>query len=338
MAGVMLARRAALSCAIGTEGTFAAANVEDGDALIPVYDLTVATTVAQFARTPARGTILSHSSSIPGARFATLTFSTDFKGAGDPGDIVPDIDPLLRACGLAVTANAGTSHVYTTDNSAHECVDIAANFVDGSAAFRTVRLGSARGSFTLTMEVGQPVRANWTFMGVWMGTGTAGTDSTVAGIVDGSGWTLDQAYVNIVPPAFMGVTFTLAAAAIPCFTTCNLDHGAQLAMRGCAAEATGYKACDITGFNPTFSVNPLAQLAATYNPFDDMIQGTLVALSLAIGSTAGNIWTITAPQFQITSIGQQETDGLYRDQISGLLVAKEYDSGNTYPAVTYTLT
>lgn len=450
MAGIMLARRAALACDVGTEGSFTSGNVAIADATVPVYDLTIATTVAQFARTPARGSILGHSSSIPGARFATVTFSVDLKGSGAAGT-APKIGKLLRACGMSQTLNTGTSSVgstsfvyssrpdgsepdytfdvqiatwngaksgrlqsvvtaktsdtnvtfthtfapsdgtagamettvhtntgavafagasaliddltasvtvspatetdgfdigdtwityltgtedvdsvYAISNSAHSCLDLAAYFVDGDAAFRGVRLHSARGTFTATMEVGQPVRLNFTFMGVW-------NDS--AGIVDSTTWVTTQAFDDTVPPAFMGVTFTVAASAQPCFTTCSLDLGAQVAMRGCAAETTGYKAADITGFNTTFGFNPVAALAATSNPYTAVIAGTLSALSLAIGSTAGNIITITAPKFQRNSISQQVTDDMFRDQITGSLVAGEYSADGTgYVPLTISFT
>lgn len=450
MAGIMLARRAAVACDVGTEGTFTANNVAIADATVPVYDLTVATTVAQFARTPARGSILGHSSSIPGARFATISFSVDLKGSGAAGT-APKIGKLLRACGMSQTLNTGSSSVgstsfvyssrpdgsvpdytfdiqaatwngaksgrlqsvvtakttdtnvvithtfspsdgtagvtettthtntsavafsgagaaiddleatvsvspgtetdgfyigdtwityltgteqvdsvYAISNSAHSCLDLAAYFVDGDAAYRGVRLHSARGTFTATMEVGQPVRLNFTFMGIM-------NDS--AGIVDASSWVTTQAFDDTVPPAFMGVTFTVAAAAQPCFTTCSLDLGAQVVMRGCAAETTGYKAADITGFNPTFGFNPIAQLAATSNPYTAVIAGTLSALSLAIGSTAGNIITMTAPKFQRTGITQQVTDDIFRDQITGSLVAAEYSSDGTgYVPLTISFT
>jgi hypothetical protein len=110
-------------------------------------------------------------------------------------------------------------------------------------------------------------------------------------------------------------------------------------MRGCAAEATGYLAADITGFNTTFGFNPVAALAATSNPYTAVIAGTLSALSLAIGSTAGNIITITAPKFQRNSISQQVTDDMFRDQITGSLVAAEYSADGTgYVPLTISFT
>lgn len=343
MAGRFYVKRASITASIAAvEGTFDDTDVAAADCVINAYDITVTPEVTMHDRSPSRGLILSRSASVPGARRATISFATDIKGSGTAGT-APAVGRFLRACANAATNTPATSDVYQTDDTAQECLNIAVNEPAGDGTYRSFRLGGAKGNCVISAPAGGgPLRATFTFMGKWFGTGAAGVTDPTAGIVDGSGYaTGDSAWETTLPPTLLGGTFTLpdsASAAIPCISEVEIDMGNQVVVLPCATDATGYRNADIVAKNGTLRVTALASLAATFNPYKTWIAGTNVALNLVAGATAGNIVTITAPKVQVVGCSQVVIDGVYYDQLDCALNAPENDGSDDYHSLKIAFT
>ena len=105
----------------------------------------------------------------------------------------------------------------------------------------------------------------------------------------------------------------------------EFDMGNVLALRPDINASSGHKSTVITNRRPTVSFDPEEELAATEDYWASWKAGSLMALSCAIGSAAGNTHTITAPQVQFQEVGPSDRDGIATLDITGLLVGSSGD-------------
>lgn len=106
----LFTRRQQLAVAIGTEGTepddwSVIENASNAGVLI--YEPVWQPEQGKFKRNPNRSQI-GQLAGVPTTTGARLTFRVELKGSGVPGT-APSYGPLLRACGMGETVNAGTA-------------------------------------------------------------------------------------------------------------------------------------------------------------------------------------------------------------------------------------
>lgn len=245
---------------------------------------------------PAVRSSLGQLQQVFGGTLRSITFDVEMKGSGvDPSVTAtpPEFAPLLRACGLAETINAGVSVVYVpeSDPANHESITIY-YYQDG---IRYDLLG-CRGNVSFTWETGALAKMSFTFTGHLVGP----TDQSL----------VTPTVLSVVPEALIGSAFTIGGfAAI--VNAVSLDMSNTLALPPSIAASDGYDEVQITARDPNGSYDPESELIATEDPWNDLITDAALALSIGpIGATAGNIMTIAMPAVSYRDVTPGDRDGI----------------------------
>lgn len=239
-----------------------------------------------------RDASLSPFPAVMGKRSAKLSFTTELRGSGAAGT-APDYGLLFKACAMAETIVGGASVTYkpASDKSTFTRACITA-YVDG---LRIMYLG-CMGTFAIELPLnGVPV-VKWDF---------TAADFVVAdaALVPGSAYqAVAPAPVMVTGFSFAGFNFDIASL--------SLALNNRVALRQSANVPGGHVNALVTGREPSGSFDPEAVLKATKDLFADWEAGAQVALSIVIGSTAGNICTLTAPKCQYADAGFGDRAGL----------------------------
>lgn len=282
----MLIERAQIAAKIeGTEGT--AETPAAGDALL-VFSPKFDPDIEQHPRNPVRAT-LSRLASVSGKRKATLEFDVELKGSGAAGT-APEYGDLLKASGFSETIVASTSVTYKPASSSISSITISL-YEDGLLK----KIWGARGTVDLLLEAGKPGRIHFSFIGA---------DFSITDVALLSG----ASYDSTIPQPFMNASFQISSySAI--IEKLSLDIANKLALRPSVNAASGYLSCAITDRDPKGSIDPEMVLVATEDFFGDWRSGTTAALTAAVGATAGNIATITAPACRYAKLSDADREG-----------------------------
>ncbi len=300
-----------VEAAEGTAETLAAA---DANAL--AYEVKFDPNVAMFARKPIAQDLSAYSA-IPGARSMKATFKVELKGSGAAGT-APAVGKYLRACGFGETVNAGVSVVYQRAlNQPTMTLGLYSIPPSGNNLRRLIH--GARGTFKLSPKVGDPAMLEFDFLGCY------------SSITDIAGLT-PSGLESTKPQPLLNTAFTMQTFAHK-ISQFGLDAGNALALRGDIAAASGYKSCLIVDSDAVFSFDPELELVATHDYHGIMLAGTEASMSCAIGATAGNICTITAPKCQYTKVGQADRDGISVLSVDGKF---NRNAGNDELVFTFT--
>lgn len=219
-----------------------------------------------------------------------ITFDVEVKGSGTAGT-APEVSPLLRACGMAETINAGTDVEYAPASAALESATIH-YYEDGSLYVLT----GCRGTYSLALTVGEVAKFSFTLTGHVSGP----TDSALP----------SPSYDDTVPPPVLNMPFTAGgyAAAI---NALSLEIGNQIATPSSMTSADGYGDVIITDRDVTGSFDPEATLVATNDWTGDWKDGTTVAIeSGTLGSTAGNRFAMSISEAWYKELAPGDRDGL----------------------------
>lgn len=217
-----------------------------------------------------------------------LEGSVEIAGAGAAGD-APAYGPLLRACGLAETIDAGVDVVYEPVSDAHESAAIYFN-LDG---VRHILLG-ARGTVSLSFVPRQIPRFRFTL------TGLLGT------ISDTALPTVDlTAFVTPVP-----VNKANTAMSLHGWTSIAESLAVDLGNSVEPRFLIGEESVEVVNRQSTGTAVVEARSLATKNWFDIAQARTRAALSLTHGTAAGNIVEIAAPAVEIGRPTMGQTQGI----------------------------
>lgn len=276
----------------GTPGTEESLVAGDGGAVIadPSY-------APEFQRVPRQFIHADHSefAELIGSQAARIKFKTELKGSGTAGT-APKIDAFLRGCCLADTNVPATSDTYAPISSGYENITVTKWNVDESANGRKHSIEGALGNLILSGERGGFMNAEFDFFGRYK----AVTDSNPP-----SGISYDEA----APPQILGITFTVGGVTLK-WQTLRLDLGNRIILKPDVTHATGWGIGLLTGRSMTLSFDPEETLVATHDFFGALKAGTLAALSMTVGGTAGNRFVLSCPKLQYVGITEAPRDGL----------------------------
>jgi len=275
---------------IATKGT--AASLTTADAGIEVYDPQIAWTLPVADRNPVRPHFDPELSVAAGPRSYGLNFSTACKGAVAAG-LVPEFADLMRASGLAQTIVPATSVTYAPV-SAIESQETATVglYADGNRYL----LAGAMSDATFRFTQGEIPMIDFALQGTYL----APTATAIP-----TGTELN----NVTPPSVDGVTLTYRSSSlIATAVQVQLNNAVQL--RKDITQAGGVRHAYIRGRDVTITVDPEVDPVGTRDFVSQIVDGTAGAFVIAIGSTAGNICTVTCPMVQVVEAGPQERDGL----------------------------
>lgn len=223
-------------------------------------------------------------------QWAECSFEIEMAGAGGAVDAVPKWGPVARACGMAQTVNAAVSVVYAP---------VTTNEVTGSLYFyldgRLHKILSWMGNLEARAVAGRiPVLA---FSGI--GLHVAPSDSA------------------LVTPTLTGFTKPVAVnAANTTPATLHAFAGKIREISFATGNVLPYRnlpnseSIQFVDRMSRGSVRMEDELVATKDWWTSIKNGTLGALSLQQGQTAGNKVTLAAPNVQLTEPAMDEEDGI----------------------------
>jgi len=263
---------------------------------------------------------LSPDSPLIGKRYTEITFSCELKGSGTAGT-APAIGDLLEACGFSESIDAGLSVVYAPDSTEMKSVRIYMyDYNSGGGNAKLHDIQGARGSFELVLEAGQRPMINFTFQGLYEIPEDVANPSPVYG-------------ETTKPPVVESASFEINSETTLVVQALNIDMANELVQSEGINASTGVSKIVIVGRKPNGSFNPEVVTIATEDFFTDWVGATQRDLSVALGSVAGNICTITAPKVTYDTINDGDRNGIRINEIPFHLGK---DSGNDELVLTFT--
>lgn len=234
-------------------------------------------------------TYLGARGDIPVDEHVALEFAVELAGGG-AADTPPQYGPLLRACGLSETINAGTDVQYDPVSDSFESASIHMH-IDGILH----KLLGSRGSVSLSLARGQVPRLRFRMLGLF----TAPADTALP-TTDTSG-----ALRPLVPSTTNTPTFTIDGFA-GTLEELGLDLGNDTQGR----FLVGSESIEIVDREATGSARIETVALATKDFIALSRARTRVALALEHGTVAGNIVRVDAPAVEIGRPGYQESQGV----------------------------
>lgn len=226
---------------------------------------------------------------IPVATSINCSFQVEMAGSGVAGT-APAYGQLLRACALSQTISMGVSTKYTPVSSGFESLSLRIN-VDGVE--HTI-LG-ARGSVSMDLSVKDIPVYNFTFTGLYGGETDA---APVTPIYNG----------YITPEGVNSINTGMFS--IHGFTGLLQSMSVDLANSVVFRTLVGEESVRITDRKVAGSVVIQAPLTAEKDFFEIAKEGTLGAVTVTHGLTAGNRVRLTMPNVQLKSPTYQDSDGI----------------------------
>lgn len=222
--------------------------------------------------------------------YSMIEFEVELAGAGAAGT-APKYGPLLRACAFSETISAGVKVDYAPITSAQEAVTIHC-YLDGLKYALTDCKGTV--SFGLSAK-GIPVM-KYKFIGFAI----TPTDTPNPAGSDYTGFIAPLAINKQNTP-----TFTLHGATVRA-TEFGIDMANQVDYR----NYIGAEAITLTNRVPVGNATFELDTIAVKDWYTITKLGTLGALQLVHGSTAGNIVQLDAPKVQITNPSPTDDNGI----------------------------
>jgi len=235
---------------------------------------------------------------VMGMKEVDVSFATELKGTGTRGALPAWgwEGELLRACGLHETVTATTKIEYLPVSEGFESCTL---YVYKDGVFH--KITGCRGTFTINGSVGKYLGIKWSFKGIY----NAPVDASPAA----------QMFSSVIPPLLFSAGLTLDAYA-PVATAIEIAMNNDLGKRTDLNTATGLKEIMITGRKPGGSLDPETVTEASYAFWNKWENASVAALNIGpIGSTQGNIITITAPKLQYKEISYGDREGLLTYQV-----------------------
>lgn len=260
-----------------------------------------------------------------GERSAQVTFSTELKGSGTAGTAPPNLSVLLQACGFSETIVAVTSVTYApaSEDNPTLTIEVLEGSVDsGAGTVKRKRLLGARGTVSFSQVKGQPVLANFVFTGKYVEPDDIATFFAVPSI-------------GPLPLSFLNASVVILGVGTHKIQNLELDMANEIVMRNDVNDPTGNTEAVYVGRKPVGSTDPEQVATATDNFFADWTDEVLASISYALTGSAGNIITVTAPNVQITNIGEGDRDSLRIESLDLALIGNS-DDGDDELIIVFT--
>jgi len=245
---------------------------------------------AEFAKRNNIKPYLGNPGSVQVAVHAEISFDVELAGAGAAGT-VPKWGVLMRACAFSETITAATSVVYAPITNSMECATLH-YILDGVLYKMTDAQGTV--SFELNAK-GIPVM-KYRFIGLY----STPSDVALPASVDYSGFR-DPVAVNAANTPTMSLHGFNGKT-----QSFSLDMANTLVYR----NLVNYEGIMITDRQPTGSMTMELESVATKNWYTAIAAGTLGALAITHGKTAGNIIELACPKVQLLDPSISDSDGI----------------------------
>ena len=278
-----------------TRGT--AISVAAADFDMRLRDITIDTEIESYDRPFASGSH-SRASAVMGKKKATVTCKYDM-ALGASVAVSPKARKLFIASGAEEIVTPSTSVLYRPNAGNDDVTGVTYTIKvmeiasSGNCIIRTVK--GAMCNIVLEGELGQPLVANCTFVGAYVGD------------ADGAAIAITSPDTS-VPPSIIGATITVAT--IPQkISKFSLDFGNQVELEMDPADSTGYLAAYISGRQPKLTIDPQASLLATDPVYTRWAAGTESAFSMTTATSSSMKWTVSATKAQLITNKPADRNG-----------------------------
>lgn len=227
-----------------------------------------------------------------GAKEYSLTFKIELKGSGTAG-VAPAVGKLLQASGMKEDIVVDTSVTYDPESDDDNVKSLTIYVYRDKILHK---LTGCRGDWDMDSQAGKYAYLIFKFRGLF--TGAVDQDAPALS-------NLEQTLPQIVKEA----NFTWGSFS-PVASKLGITYGSNVARREDFNAAEGVGAFRISDRKPVGSFNPEAVLEATHPFWEDWADAVARALSIQVGSQAGNIVTVNAPKCVSTSIKYEDEEGV----------------------------
>jgi hypothetical protein len=218
-----------------------------------------------------------------------LECEVELAGSGTAGD-VPGYGPLLRACALAETINAGTDVEYDPVSSGEESVTIYFN-IDGSQH----KMLGTRGTVAFSFNAGDVPAMRFRFTGMWGDPSAVALPTTVL-----TGFQKPLHVGNTNTPTFTVHAYAAVMRRIEFDLANDVGH----------RDLVGSESVQFVDRSGSGSVLIEAPALGTQDFFAVAKAETLAAVQLIHGLTAGNIVQVDAPKVQLLTPAYEDDRGI----------------------------
>ena len=264
------------------------------DALI-AFDLEIAPETDPLERADL-SVSLSRLKELGGKRRISVNFMTELRGSGAAGTPPEGIGALLQACAMQETIVPATSVTYAPASSGFKSVTLYV-YMDGILH----QVQGCVGDVEISVVAGEIPMLKWKIKGLY---------ETPTDIAFPSSYGPDATVP--VPAKNLAATFDAYAAVIHELT---LKLNNVLTERPHLGAIHGVAGFQVTDRNPEGEIIIEAVTLATKNFWPKFEGDTVQVLSMAIGSVAGNICTISANQCRIRQLPYEDADGIWTQPI-----------------------
>lgn len=244
---------------------------------------------------------LSPSAPVIGKRSVEVSFECELKGSGTAGT-AGKLGDLLEACGFSETVSVGSSVTYAPHSGIMKTVTVYVYDVPDTGSARLHKITGAVGNMKISLEAGQYGKIEFSLQGNY----NAVADITPPGT---------PTYESTLPPIVESAAFTLNAVDSLVVQAVSFDTGNGIIAQDDISSSNGVKAFMISTRKAQGTFAPEAVTIATYDWWGDWIAATARALSVVVGSVAGNKCTITAPKVTIDQITEADRNAITTDEI-----------------------
>lgn len=263
-------------------------------------DLEITPEIDEISRPSVLGT--SQLKSIGGKRRTNLNFTTELRGSGFAGVAPTGIGAALQSCGMSETIVSATSVTYAFLMATYPSCTIWV-YMDGLC----FKVNGCVGNWEITGKAGEPVQIKWTMQGLY---------ATPTDIAFPSSATFDAT----IPVVCKNLTATLDSYAAV-MREFMLKSGHKITERGDMTGTHGIRGYQITETQPEGSLTVESTILGGKNWYTKFEADTDNALSIVLGSVAGNIVTITAAHARIKQLPYSDEDGILVSPIAFQLAA-----------------
>jgi hypothetical protein len=168
---------------------------------------------------------------------------------------------------------------------------------------RVKKIKGARGTFSLTMPVGEEPRFAFTFTGA-RESAEDGTLPSVNRLAAGP------------PPVWIAGSSFIDDLADPALREFSIDVGAAVALRPSPSEASGYISARIGARAVGATINPEITSEAAFDILEKARDGEAFSVGAVVGSTAGRRLFVNLPRVVADQVAEEDADGMQHDGIS----------------------
>lgn len=290
-----------------TEGTpYNAETLTGADFDTRVRDITYSPEVAEYKRKYATGDF-AYFASVKGKRTGTFSFTVDLAYSGND-TTAPKWGDLLEMCGFSETITSVVEYkLDSTKDAVPGTFEIREREDEGSTSQLTIKFSGCMGTVQFVLdEVGQPIKANFTFTGALISI----EDDTGASIVVPSG------FDTTCPDAVLSSTVVFDSVAQD-IDSMTIDVANDVQLVTDPSRTQGVRGAQIVGREPTITFDPYLDSIADEDHWT-RLNTTCVTGEYRI--TAGSNLQLTAHKVQlISAYDGADRNGVTVNTLNGIL-------------------